>query len=141
MKPDITPEKAAEHQRIVTLGGIKGGLAGLGVALPLSYALHQRWPYYRSLQPSLKAFGIILIAVPSFVISAERAGLAHERQDWHDPGTEELNTVAAREKAKWERMSVGEKFSDWAVRHQYSLITGTWAASMLGAYAWVSRDP
>ena len=138
---EITPEKASEHQRVVTWGGIKGGLAGLGVALPVSYALHQRWPYYRSLQPSLKAFGVILVAVPAFVISAERAGLAHERKDWRDPGTQELHTVATREQERWEKMSAKEKISDWAIRHQYSLITGTWAASMLGAYGWVSRDP
>lgn len=140
MSTGISPEKAAEHQRVVTWGGIKGGLAGLGVALPLSYALHRNWPYYRSLQPSLKVFGIILISVPSFVISAERAGLKHERKDWHDVGEEELKTVAARQQARWDRMSVKEKFADWAVRHQYSLITGTWAASVLGAYAWVARD-
>ena len=138
---EISPDKVAEHQRIVALGGLKGGLLGLGVSAPLSYILHRRWPYYRSLQPSLKAFGIILVTVPAFVISAERAGLAHERRDWNDVGKAELDTIASREQARWERLSGKEKIADWAVRHQFSLITGSWAASMLGAYAWISRDP
>ncbi|KAL5488257.1 RCF2_2 [Sanghuangporus weigelae] len=134
-------EQKEEHQRAVILGGAKGFLGGLGVALPASYILYRRWPYYRNLQPSLKAFGVILVAVPSFVISAERAGLRYERQRWDDLGTQELQSVHERERAKWERMNVKEKFADFARRHPFSLITGSWATSMIGIYTWVSRDP
>ncbi|KAL5527180.1 hypothetical protein ACEPAG_5971 [Sanghuangporus baumii] len=136
-----TQEQKEEHQRAVIQGGAKGFLGGLGVALPASYILYRRWPYYRNLQPSLKAFGVILVAVPSFVISAERAGLRYERQRWDDLGTQEIQTVHERERAKWERMNVKEKFADFARRHPFSLITGSWATSMIGIYAWVSRDP
>ena len=136
-----TPEEQNEHQQAVIRGGIKGFLGGLGVALPLSYVLYRRSPYYRSLQPSLKAFGVILISVPACVISAERAGLAYERRRWDDVGTAELSVIHAQEQAKWQSMSATEKAADFARRHPFSLITGTWATSMAGIYAWVSRDP
>ncbi|EJD00948.1 uncharacterized protein FOMMEDRAFT_21421 [Fomitiporia mediterranea MF3/22] len=136
-----TREQQEEQQRAVITGGVKGFLGGLSVALPLSYILHRRWPYYRSLQPSLKAFGVILVAVPSFVISAERAGLAYERRRWDDVGAHEIDVIKAREHARWQAMSAKDRFSDFARRHPFSLITGTWATSMVGIYAWVSRDP
>lgn len=121
--------------------GVKGLLGGLGVAIPVSYVLHRRWPYYHGLQPSLKAFGVILVAVPSFVISAERAALAYERAQWTGVGEDELKLLEAREQSRRKAMNIKEKATDLAARHPFSLISGTWAASMLGIYAWVSRDP
>lgn len=41
---------------------------------------------------------------------------------------------------RWESLSTGDKIADWADRHQYSLIMGSWAASMAVAGAIISRD-
>ena len=54
----------------------------VGLAFPASFLLQKRWPYYQHLPPSLKALGIILVVVPSFVISAEHAGRRFEREQW-----------------------------------------------------------
>ena len=78
----LTPEQEQEHQTAVITGGAKGFFGGLAVTLPASYVLQRRSAYYRSLTPALKAFGIVLVAVPSFVICAERAGLAYERSQY-----------------------------------------------------------
>lgn len=56
-------------------------------------------------------------------------------------GKVELDTLAARAQARWDQMSSTQKLSDFASRHQFSLLSGTWAASMLGVYGWLSRDP
>ncbi|KAH8113324.1 hypothetical protein DFH11DRAFT_1601352 [Phellopilus nigrolimitatus] len=136
----LTPQQEADHQRAVVSGGAKGFCAGLAAALPASYVLQRRWAYYRSLPPSIKAFGVIIVAVPSFVISAERAGLAYDKSQWDDIGKAEIDSVDARNAVRWRSMSAKDKFADFAMRHQYSLISGSWVASMLGAYAWVSRD-
>ena len=111
------------------------------MALPLSYVLHRRWPYYRSLQPSLKAFGVVLVAVPSFVISAERVAIAYERAQWNDIGELELKAIHSRDVARRSAMSLRDRAADVVAHHPFSLISGTWATSMLGIYAWVSRDP
>lgn len=58
-----------------------------------------------------------------------------------DVGKAELDTLAERSRAKWENMSTKDKVADFAARHQFSLIGTSWAASMIGAYAWISRDP
>ena len=68
--------------RATILGGGKGFLTALAISVPSFYMLNRRWSYYRSLPPSLKALGVIVVAVPSFAISAERAGLKFEREHW-----------------------------------------------------------
>ena len=75
----VTKEEQDAQQRATVIGGLKGLTGGLAFALPASYYAHRRFPYYRALQPSLKAFGVILVAVPAFVICAERAGQRFER--------------------------------------------------------------
>ena len=77
-----TKEQQAEYQRVVAVGGAKGFFGGLAAAIPASYYLNKRWSYYQHLPMNLKAFGVIIVAVPSFVIAAERAGLAYDRSQW-----------------------------------------------------------
>lgn len=55
-------------------------------------------------------------------------------------GAAEIRTEKQRREAARAAMGAKDRFADFAIRHQYSLISGTWVASMLGAYAWVSRD-
>jgi len=44
-----------------------------------------------------------------------------------------------REK-KWEALSLWDKVGDWSYRHQYSMIMGSWAASLGIAAAVISRQ-
>lgn len=41
---------------------------------------------------------------------------------------------------RWETLSTREKVGDWALRHQYSLILGSWATSMGVAAAIIMKD-
>ncbi|KAI0824772.1 hypothetical protein BC628DRAFT_410619 [Trametes gibbosa] len=136
-----TQEERDAQQRATIVGGLKGFAGGLAVALPGSYLLYRRWPYYRTLQPSLKAFGIILIAVPAFVISAEHAAQRFEEARWTGAGKAELDAVQERQKARWEKMSTSQKFSDFARRHEYGIILTSWAAALTGSFTHIMRDP
>ncbi|KAI0751612.1 hypothetical protein C8Q80DRAFT_1268823 [Daedaleopsis nitida] len=136
----ITKEEQDAQQHATVMGGLKGFTGGLAVALPASYYLHRRWPYYRALQPSLKAFGVILIAVPAFVISAERAGQKFEREQWKDAGKAELDAVQARQEERWKSLTTGQKISEYVRDHQYSVIVGSWATALVGTFGYIMRD-
>ena len=41
---------------------------------------------------------------------------------------------------RWESLSTREKIGDWALKHQYPLILGSWAASMGVAAAIIMKD-
>ncbi|KAI0353501.1 hypothetical protein OH77DRAFT_1427193 [Trametes cingulata] len=137
----VSKEEQDAQQRATILGGLKGFAGGLGVALPASYFLHRRWPYYRALPPSLKAFGVVLVAVPAFVISAEHAGQRYEEEHWTDAGKVELDAVQARQKARWESMTTSQKVGDFARRHEYGIILGSWATALIGSFSYIMRDP
>lgn len=138
----ITTKEDQDAQfRATVAGGFKGLAGGLAVALPTSYIAHRRLPYYRSLPPSLKAFSIILVAVPAFVISADRAGLRYEREHWSGVGKQEIDTVNRRLQERWDSLTLTQKIKDTAARHEYGCIAGAWAATMVGAFGYIMRDP
>ncbi|EPT03659.1 hypothetical protein FOMPIDRAFT_1046695 [Fomitopsis schrenkii] len=136
----VSEEERNAQMRATVVGGAKGFGGGLAFALPVSYLLNQRWPYYRQLPPSLKAFGVILVAVPAFVINAEHGGLKYEKEHWTDVGAHELDILKHREQVRWDKMSPLEKLKDTAGRHEYGFIGGAWAATMVGAFGWIMRD-
>ncbi|KAI0268217.1 hypothetical protein BC834DRAFT_821675, partial [Gloeopeniophorella convolvens] len=127
-------ERLREHQHAVAIGGAQGFLGSMAVALPASYIANKRWPYYRSLPPSLKAFGVVLAVVPSFVITAERAGRRFERSEWDGAGNDQLALIKRREEAKWENLTITQKVVDFTARHQFSAIAGCWALGVAGAF-------
>jgi hypothetical protein len=59
----------------------------------------------------LKAFGIVTVAVPCITIGAEKAGEKYERGILGVNQIEDEQT--AREEARWEKLSTGEKVRDW----------------------------
>lgn len=71
-----------EHQYAVAVGGAQGFLGAMALALPASYIANKRWPYYRNLPPSLKAFGVAVAVVPVFIIGGETAGRRFEQDNW-----------------------------------------------------------
>ena len=70
--------------------------------------------------------------------------------DWHGAcafkfgrtgvGKLELDTVHAREQARWDGLRWGQKVRDAAARHEYGIIGGSWALSMAGAFGYIMRD-
>ena len=55
-------------------------------------------------------------------------------------GKDLLEEQEYAERKRWETLSTKEKVGDWALKHQYSLILGSWAASMGVAAAIIMKD-
>ncbi|KAF7335361.1 HIG1 domain-containing protein [Mycena sanguinolenta] len=101
---------------------------------------HRRWAYYRSLPPSLKVLGVLIVAAPALSIQAERRGLEYDKSQWEGDGARLLEAQELHELTKWERMSTTDKIADWASRHEYSIIIGGWALSLVTAGAIINRN-
>lgn len=78
----VTPEQDAAHQRATIRGAIEGSVVSGIAAIGGSVYLNRRWPYYRSLPPSLKLLGVLMVSVPALAIQAERRGLEYDRSQW-----------------------------------------------------------
>lgn len=130
----VTEEELREFDRVTITGGAKGLAYGLGTVLPASYLLHRRWPYYRALPLQLKAMGVLLITVPWAVIQAEKAGLQFDKDRYSKGLNEEVKKVDKTQ------LSPSERAVQFVSEKKYSIILGSWATSMVGAWAYISRD-
>ncbi|KAF9266269.1 hypothetical protein L218DRAFT_1075240 [Marasmius fiardii PR-910] len=140
MKLDVTQEELIGHRNATIRGAAEGtvasGLAAYGAGLYMG----KRWPAFRQLPRSLKALGAIVLIAPCLTIQAERRGLEFDQAQWKDEGAQYLTEKEAKEQNRWDSLSTADKISDWASRHEYSIIMGSWALSLAAAGAIISRD-
>ncbi|KAF9223162.1 hypothetical protein BS17DRAFT_782455 [Gyrodon lividus] len=141
MKVNVTEAEWQGHDAAVIRGAAEGFLGTLAFAIPTSLYLNRKWAYYRSLPLPLKVAGMVIMVAPAVSIQAERRSLQFDRTiTWSGTGKLELERVAAEEDARWNSLSTREKVQDWASRHQYSIILGSWALSMALAGAVIAKD-
>jgi len=136
----LTKEEADAHYRTTLEGGLKGFTVGLASSLGMAWFLNKRWPYYRNLPLSLKAFSIIVITVPAVVIQAEHQSDAFQRAQWEGAGKMELDDEEKKRLQKWESMGYSERAYDYAARHQFGMVVGGWGLGLLGAGGFIMRD-
>jgi len=139
MKP-VTPEQIEGHSAASIRGALEGAAVSSLVAGSGTWYLNRNWKYYRTLPISLKVLGMVIVVAPCLSIQAERRGLQYEKSQWTGVGLMAIEEQAAEERARWQTYSVKEKVGDWAARHEYSLILGSWALSMAVAGAIISKD-
>ncbi len=119
---------------------MEGVLAGLAISLPLSFVAQRKWAAYRALPIQLKVLGVITVVLPAYAIGAERRGVEYDESTWTGAGKHVLEREHLEEEKKWESYSGTEKLKDWALRNQYKVILGSWAASMAVAGAIVMTN-
>lgn len=119
----------------------KGAALGLAAFIPANWALARRFPAYRSLPLPGKAFLGLMFVVPIGTVFAEKAGehFIVENQ-WRGAAYDELNREKMEAEARWNAMSMTDKAKDWAARHQYAVIGGSWVASLGIAFGIVARN-
>ncbi|GBE79616.1 hypothetical protein BKA93DRAFT_821322 [Sparassis latifolia] len=132
-----TKEELEAHQAATVRGGIEGFAAGLALSLPASFYAQRTSTYYRALPIQLKALGVVLVVGPLFAIQAERRGVEFDQSTWTGAGKRELDREEAAQVSRWNTLDTRQKLYDWAMRNQYKIILGSWAASMVVAGALV----
>ncbi|ESK95087.1 ynr018w-like protein [Moniliophthora roreri MCA 2997] len=140
MKLDVTEEELRGHRNATIRGAVEGTLAGGAVASAAGLYMQRRWTAFRQLPPSLKVLGGIIVVAPLLTIQAERRGLEFDQAQWTDEGARILTEQEHRDAERWASLSFKDRVSDWASRHEYSIIMGSWALSLAAAGAIISRD-
>ncbi|CCL99409.1 uncharacterized protein FIBRA_01427 [Fibroporia radiculosa] len=135
-----TQEELAGHHAATVRGAVEGVVGGLALSVPASMWMHRRWPAYRALPIQLKVMGVIFVVAPLYAIQAERRGVEFDQSTWTGAGKLELDRQEKQEISRWTQLNSSEKLKDWATRHQYQIILGSWAASMAVAGAIVMRN-
>ncbi|KAG7097382.1 hypothetical protein E1B28_004732 [Marasmius oreades] len=140
MKLDVTQEELIGHRNATIRGAAEGTAASALIAYGAVSLMSKRWPAFRQLPRSLKALGGIVLMAPCLTIQAERRGLEFDQSQWKDGGAQIITDQEQKEQKRWDSLSAMDKISDWASRHEYSIIMGSWALSLAAAGAIISRD-
>ncbi|KAL7282302.1 hypothetical protein PYCCODRAFT_1438735 [Trametes coccinea BRFM310] len=135
-----TEEELAGHQAATLRGAIEGIAAGLAISLPATWYLNRRWASFRRLPIQLKALGVIMVVGPAYAIQAERRGVEFDKSTWTGAGKAELEREERADEEYWKTLDTKAKFKEWAMRNQYKIILGSWAASMAIAGTIVMRN-
>ncbi|SNX85813.1 uncharacterized protein MEPE_04522 [Melanopsichium pennsylvanicum] len=119
----------------------KGFGYGLAFGAPSAYALNRTWPAFRGLTPAIKLFFVSSIAIGAGVISADKAGIAFDKEHYTDAGAAVVRRNQTREQKQWEALSARDKALTWAKENKFSVVAATWATSMGGIFAYIQTQP
>ncbi|KAJ6256533.1 hypothetical protein Dda_8395 [Drechslerella dactyloides] len=126
------------HYAATIRGGIKGGVAGLGIGIASAFVLNRRSAFFRSLTLPLKTFFVTSSATFALIVAAENASHSYEVSRHADSSYNDENARLLAQSREY--MSSKEKAMDWGREHRYQIVGASWAASMAGSLALVYRD-
>lgn len=135
----LTKEEEDAHYNRVLTGGFLGGFVGLTVGLAANAIAYRKSPFYRTLTLPLRTFFVSSSGTFGAIIEADRYSrhFENERTIADRVLLERRMKQLAEEQAnmsKWEKaMALGKEY-------RYSIVSASWAASMAGSLALVSRD-
>lgn len=135
----LTKEEEAEHWNATVSGGIYGGVLGTLVGTAGVILAQRRYPTFRGLTVPFRTFLACSTGTFSAIIAADRAsrGFEAERQPERQQtpdGQAQLRAQLEEGKPFWQRTR------DWANENRYSIVFGSWVASMGISFALVHRN-
>nr|OQO21544.1 hypothetical protein B0A51_10899 [Rachicladosporium sp. CCFEE 5018] len=129
----LTPEEEKAHYNATLKGGIGGGVAGVLVGTGAVAAASARYPFFRGLTyPSAPSSS-------SPIISADKYSRYYE-QSRHPESRYEDESKSLQDQLNSQK-STQERTVQWAEDNKYSIVFGSWVASMATALGIVGRSP
>lgn len=134
----LTQEEEAAHYREVVKGGLAGGSIGLAIGwLGVSVA-SRRYTSFRSLTLPFRTFLVTSTSTFGAIVLADRNSIrfAHSKDPMYyykDEAQRTQELIRANE-------SVSDRFLKWGKENRYSIVFGSWIASMAVSMAIVNRQ-
>ncbi|KAK3115500.1 Replication factor C, subunit RFC4 [Teratosphaeriaceae sp. CCFEE 6253] len=135
----LTPEEEREHYNATLIGGIGGGAAGVAAGALGVWAASQRYPAFRTLSLPFRAFLITSTGTFSAIVSADSYSRSFERA--RNPAKNYKDEDAKLAEAARAQKSTQERVAAWMAENRYSIVFGSWVASMATALGLVGRNP
>jgi hypothetical protein len=134
----ITKEEEDAHYAAVVRGGVIGGTVGLGLGAAAVLGASRRWQAFRALTPQFRAFLVSSAATFGAITVAERHSIAFGKaQNPMNSYKDESQVLAEAERAT---ETPGQRALEWARQNRYSIVGGSWVASIAAALTIVGRN-
>jgi len=135
----VTKQEEQEHYNATVKGGILGMAIGTAVGGLGVFAASRRFHGFRQLTIPFRAFLVASSGTFTGIISADRASRKWDIQ--HNAAKRQYEEEVAEHHRMLEANKTrSERAAEWATENRYSIIFGSWLASMGGAWAIVSRN-
>lgn len=134
----LTKEQEDRHYTEVLKGGAVGGVVGLGIGWAGIAFGARRYAMIRNLTIPFKSFLVSSAATFGLIIQADRASMAYQRATNPMYGyRDEASKIREQLRAN---QSTYDKAMTWGRENRYSIVFGSWIASMGAAWALVNRS-
>ncbi|CAK3853767.1 related to mitochondrial hypoxia responsive domain [Lecanosticta acicola] len=135
----LTPEEQQEHYNATVKGGTLGGLIGTAAGTLGVYAATMRYPAFRSLSLPFRAFLATSSGTFTAIIAADRYSRYYEASRHPEKNYKDEQETLQEQLAS--QKSTKERVIGWLQENRYSIVFGSWVASMSAAMGIVGRNP
>ncbi|KAK5132473.1 hypothetical protein LTR08_009019 [Meristemomyces frigidus] len=135
----LTKEEEREHYNATVKGGLGGGVVGASFGALGVYAASQRYPAFRGITLPLRAFLVTSSGTFAAIISADAYSRRFETQ--RNPAKQYEDHARTLQDQLEAQKSAKQRTMDWLAANRYSVVFGSWVASMGTALAIVGRNP
>ncbi|KAK6427978.1 Replication factor C, subunit RFC4 [Oleoguttula sp. CCFEE 5521] len=135
----LTPEEEQAHYNATLKGGIGGGLVGVLVGTGAVAAASQRYHFFRGLTLPFRTFLVVSTGTFAAIISADKYS-RHYENSRHPESRYEDESKSLQDQLNSQK-STQERTVQWAEDNKYSIVFGSWVASMATALGIVGRSP
>lgn len=135
----VTKNHEQEHYNAVVSAGVKGGVLGLAGGLAGAWLASRRFAAFRGLTLPFRAFLVSSVATGGAIIAGDHASIAFSRE--RDPTSKFRGESERAREALRAQETTTDRLLDWGRRNRYTIVFGSWIASMAVAFALVSRQP
>jgi len=134
----ITKEEEQEHYNATVKGGTLGGLAGLAAGSLGVFAATKRFPAFRQLTVPFRVFLAVSTGTFAAIIAADRTSRKYEAD--RNPDRQYQDRARALEQQYEAQKPILQRAKDWGSDNRYSIVFGSWIASMGIALGLVRRN-
>ncbi|EFQ25555.1 hypothetical protein CGRA01v4_02430 [Colletotrichum graminicola] len=134
----LSKEEEAEHYSVVVKAGLIGGTVGFGAGLGGVLFASRRYPAFRQLTLPFRSFLVTSSATFGAIVHADRESIRFGKEKDPMYGYKDATARAVAE-AKANEPTL-QKLKEWGRENRYSIVFGSWLASMGVALSIVGRD-
>ncbi|KAI5367713.1 Putative hypoxia induced protein [Septoria linicola] len=134
-----TKEEEQEHYNATLKGGLGFGAIGTAAGAVGVYAASARYPAFRSLTLPFRAFLISSGGTFAAIIGADSYSRRFEAS--RQPGRDYKDEQASIQDQIAAQRTQGEKVKAWLSENRYSIVMGSWVASISAAMGIVGKNP
>ncbi|CAE6517597.1 unnamed protein product [Rhizoctonia solani] len=126
----ITKQQQEEAAKTTMIGMLKGGILGLGLAIPALHFASKRYPTIRAIPPVQRGWLLLISTLGVGMTNAELSYEAYLKSQWHGRTAEILRREQAEEEAGIQALSLKGRALHWAKDNRFGIIGMSWVTAM-----------